>query len=112
MTNTKILLVAASLAVTLASGAASAAPWDHPRAPVARHELDRRDIRPDERHDVRRIVERDRIFATLRTHHYRGLGEPSFVHGHYVVKVAGRFGRPHFVEVDPYTGAFVGEFRL
>ena len=23
----------------------------------------------------------------------------------------GRFGRPIFVEIDPYTGAFIGEFR-
>jgi hypothetical protein len=44
-------------------------------------------------------------------HHYRGLGDPYFVRGHYVVKVAGRFGRPLFIEVDPYTGAFIGEFR-
>ena len=37
---------------------------------------------------------------------------PIFVHGHYVVKSFNRFGRVVFVEVDPYTGAFMGEFRV
>ncbi len=73
-------------------------PGDH-------HDLDRREAR----HDVRRIIDRDHVYATLRMHHYRWLGDPAFVRGHYVVKVAGRFGRPLFVEVDPYTGAFIGE---
>jgi hypothetical protein len=115
MNSTKTLLAAASLAVAMAGGVANAAPWDQPNAP-ANHELDRRDVRQDVRkdvhHDVRRIVDRDRVFATLRTHHYRWLGDPVFVRGHYVVKVAGRFGHPIFVEVDPYTGAFIGEFRV
>jgi hypothetical protein len=111
MDSTKILLAAASIAVAMAGGAANAAPWDHPNTPATQHELDRRDVRQDARKDVRRIVDRDHVFATLRMHHYRWLGDPTFVRGHYVVKVAGRFGRPLFVEVDPYTGAFIGEFR-
>jgi hypothetical protein len=116
MNSTKILLAAASIAVAMASGVANAVPWDHPVTPAARHDLDRRDVpqlvRQDMRHDMRHVVDRDRVFATLRMHHYRGLGDPIFVRGHYVVKVAGRFGRPVFVEIDPRTGAFIGEFRV
>ena len=120
MNSTKILLAAATIAMAMAGGAANAAPWnnygDNHAAPAMRHDLDRReirqDVRRDVRHDVRRIVERDRVFETLRFHHYRGLGEPIFVHGHYVVKVRGRLGRPLFVEIDPYTGALIGEFRV
>ena len=37
---------------------------------------------------------------------------PIFVHGHYVVRSFNRFGHVVFVEVDPYTGAFIGEFRV
>lgn len=112
MNSTKILLVAASIAVAMAGGAADAAPWDNHAAPAVRHDLDRRDVRQDVRRDERRIVDRTRVFATLRMHHYRGLGNPAFVRGHYVVRVAGRFGRPIFVEINPYTGAFIGEFRV
>lgn len=118
MRNTKTLLAAASLAVLTAAGisAASAAPWDHQASdhqpgPVARHDI-RQDVRRDVRQDLhRRIVDRDRVWVTLREHHLRGLGDPYFVHGHYVVKVAGRSGHPLFIEIDPYTGAFLGEFR-
>jgi hypothetical protein len=101
MRSTKTLLAAASLTLlsTMGMGGASAAPWDHHPGPVARHEMDRR------------IVDRDRVFASLRLHHYRWLGDPYFVRGHYVVRVAGRFGHPLLIEVDPYTGAFIGEFR-
>ncbi len=119
MNSTKILLTAASLAVSLAAGAgaATAAPWDRhdDRGAVTRHEVIRHETFRHElgRRDFhRRIVDRTTIFETLRFHHYRGLGDPSFVHGHYVVKVAGRFGRPLFVEIDPYSGAFLGEFRI
>jgi hypothetical protein len=109
MRNTKTLLAAASLAVLTAAGAAAAnaAPWDHHDRPVIRQET--RDLRFDTH---RRIVDRDRVLATLRLHHYRLLGEPAFVRGHYVVQVAGRFGHPLFVEIDPYTGAFIGDFRI
>ena len=107
MRSTKTILAAASLAILTAAGAgaATAAPWDHHDRAVFRHET--RDLRFD-----RRMVDRDRILATLRWHHYRPLGEPIFVRGHYVVRVAGRFGRPLFVEINPYTGAFLGDFRI
>jgi hypothetical protein len=106
MRSTKTLLAAASLAVLTAAGAgaANAAPWDHRPLPAVRHEM---------RYDAHReIVGRERVLATLREHHYRWLGEPTFVRGHYVVKVVGRFGHPAFVEINPYTGALIGDFRI
>ena len=106
MRSTKILLAAASLIVLAATGAASAAPWNHQPTPVVRHEL--RDMRYDMH---RRIVDRQRVFETLRLHHYRAFGDPVFMRGHYVVRVMGRFGHPLFVEINPYTGALVGEYR-
>jgi hypothetical protein len=107
MYSTKILLAAAALALTGLAGSANAAPWDHRfddrfdhRGPVVRHEIHRP------------YVERVRIYDTLRFRHYRGIGDPTFVRGHYVVRTINPFGRTVFVEVNPYTGAFVGEFRI
>ncbi len=102
MLNTKILLTATALAVTGLAGSASAAPWDHrfDRHPIVRHEFHRP------------IVERVRVYDTLRFHHYRSVGAPYFVGHHYVVRTVNRFGRPVLVEVNPYTGAFIGEFRI
>jgi hypothetical protein len=108
MFNSKILLAAAALAVSSLAGAANAAPWDHRfdnrfdhrPGPVARHEFHRP------------YVERVRIYDTLRFRHYRGIGDPYFVRGHYVMRSINRFGRPVVVEVDPYSGAFIGEFRV
>jgi hypothetical protein len=98
MYNIKVLLAAASLAVATAAGiaGAGAAPWNH-RA-VVRHE--------------RPLVVRERVFDSLRLHHYRGVAAPVFIRGHYVVRSYDRFGHVVFVEVDPYTGAFIGEFRV
>ena len=39
------------------------------------------------------------------------LDDGIFLRGHYVVRSYDHFGRLVFVEVDPYTGAFIGEFR-
>ena len=105
MYNIKTLVTAASMAVAMAAGVtgANAAPWDH--RPILRHE------RQEVRH-YRELVTRDRVLQTLRFHHYRGIAAPVFVHGHYVVRSHNRFGRVVFVEVNPYTGAFIGEMRI
>jgi hypothetical protein len=105
MYNIKTILTAASLAVLAAAGAtsANAAPLgNRDRAQLARHDYFER----------RPIVVRERVYDTLRLHHYRGVGTPIFVHGHYVVRSFNRFGQVVFVEVDPYTGAFLGELRI
>jgi hypothetical protein len=113
MFSTKILLAAAALAVSGLASTANAAPWDH------RFEDHRADSRldhrsgPATRHEFHRpYVERVRIYDTLRFRHYRGIGDPYFVRGHYVVRTINPFGRTVFVEVDPYSGAFLGEFRI
>jgi hypothetical protein len=114
MLNSKILLTAAALAVTSLTGSANAAPFDN-------HMGDHRDYRPVVRHEFDRgfhrdfhrpIVERVRVSDTLRFHHYRSVGAPYFIGHHYVVRTVNRFGRTVLVEVNPYTGAFIGEFRI
>lgn len=104
MYTLKILLAAASMAVAMAAGASSAnaAPWD-------RH-MDRATVRHMTMH--RQVVMHDRVVQVLRNHHYRALANPFFVRGHYVVKSFNHRGRTVFVEVNPYTGAFLGEFRI
>ncbi len=123
MFNTKTLLAAASLAVltAVAAPAASAAPWEvrHDRQEL-RHDRqdlrkDRRELRHDRRVDRfehRSYVNRIRIADSLRFHRYRMIGDPYFVHGRYVVRTHDRFGRIVFVQVDPYSGAFLREVRL
>jgi hypothetical protein len=112
MFNTKTLLAAASLAVLTAAGlgTAGAAPWDSYHGHAMRQDMrdfhGQRDLRGD-----RRIVERERVQSILRFHHLRALGEPSFVRGHYIVRVMGRFGHPRLIEINPYTGTLVGEFH-
>jgi hypothetical protein len=100
MYNSKTLLAAASVVVAMAAGASSAnaQPWDH--------RMDRRE--PAHRN----FVVHDRVVEVLRAHHYRFVADPVFVRGHYVVKSFDRFGHIVFVEIDPYTGAFIGEFRV
>jgi hypothetical protein len=120
MFSTKKILAAASLVVIAAAGlgSASAAPWDRHenRAEhrIERHDnrMDHRDARFERRIDHRAYVNRLRVSDTLRFHHYRVIGEPYFVHDRYVVRTHDRFGRLVFVQVDPYSGAFVREVRL
>ena len=59
----------------------------------------------------RRIVEHRVVFETLRFHHVRYFGEPFFFGGRYVVRSYDRFGRVTFVEVNPYSGDFIGYVR-
>ncbi len=83
-------------------GAANAAPFDHQRRPMARHEM-------IVRHEMwRPIVMRERVYDTLRFHRFRGVGDPYFFHGRYVVRSFDRLGRVVLVEIDPRTGAFIG----
>jgi hypothetical protein len=106
MFNMKTVLAAASLAVLTAAGIGSAAaqPWDHHRGYRAfeRHE----------RLERRAFVDRMRVADALRFHRYRMIGDPYFLHGRYVVRSFNRFGRPVFVQVDPYSGAFIREVIL
>ncbi len=55
----------------------------------------------------------DRIFWGLRRHHYtRFIGDPYWFNDRYVVRTYDRFGNVVIVEVDPYTGAFIGVIRF
>ena len=117
MYSTKTLLAAASLAVLTAAGlgSASADPWDvrHDRMELRHDRMDIRHDRQDLRRDERRaFVDRIRIGESLRFHRYRVIGEPYFVHGRYVVRTYDRFGHVVFVQVDPYSGAFIREVIL
>jgi len=107
MSNGKILLTIAALAVMSLAGSANAAPFDDR---MGDHRFDRHAIVRHEFH--RPIVERVRVYDTLRFHHYRWVGAPYFVGDRYVVRTVNRFGHPVLVEVNPYTGAFIGEFRI
>jgi len=106
--TTTLAATALAALTVLGLGTASAAPFEH-RGPVVRHET-------IVRHEVRDIhrpyVTRTRVFETLRLHHYAGLGDPYFFHGRYVVRSHDRFGRPVLVELDPWTGRFIGVVRI
>jgi hypothetical protein len=61
----------------------------------------------------RGFMGRDRIFMMLRQHNYnRFAGDPYWFQGRYVVKTYDRRGRMIFVEINPYTGAFIGIVRF
>lgn len=97
--SSKKIILAAVAAMTLAGGAAAnAEPWHHGRYHGPVHH--------------RPYVERVRIVDSLRFHHYRVIGDPYWAHGRYVVRTYNRFGRTVFVQVDPYSGAFVREVIL
>ena len=100
MLNTKTLLMAAGLAVAALAGAApaDAAPWNHGRhhGPAAQ----------------RPVVERVRIVNNLRFNHYRVVGDHYWVRDRYVVRTYNRFGQVVFVQVNPWSGAFIREVIL
>lgn len=65
------------------------------------------------RPEYRGFVPRDRVFGELRRHHYmRFDGDPYWYQGRYVVRSFDRQGRRVFVEINPYTGAFIGVVRF
>jgi hypothetical protein len=61
----------------------------------------------------RGYIHRDRIFESLRRRRYRRFdGDPYWFQGRYIVRTYDRFGNRIFVEVDPYTGDFIGVLRF
>ena len=110
----KVLTAGAAALVVSAAGitAASADPYDHDSG-YGYHDRDF-----DRDHDGWRdrghhsFVDRERIHETLRYRHIRFYGDPFFYRGHYVVRSFDPFGRAVFVEVNPYTGGFIGFIRL
>ena len=116
----KALLAAVAVMTLAGTGAATAMDRDHDGRPdrswAERHDHDGyRDAHHDRywRPGFGRFVDRDRVFVELRRHNYvRFIGEPYFYRDHYVVRTYNRFGRVVFVEVNPYTGAFIGEIVL
>ena len=107
MSSMKTILAAASLAVLSAAGigCAAAQNWD-------RYGDYHRGWVRHERFEHRAFVNRMRVADTLRFHRYRMIGDPYFIHGRYVVRTHDRFGRVVFVQVDPYSGAFIRVVRL
>jgi hypothetical protein len=107
MLSMKNILAAASLAVLSAAGIGTAVadPQDHDGGRERGWER-------HERFEHRATVDHMRVAQTLRFHRYWMIGDPYFVHGRYVVRTHDRFGRVVFVQVDPFSGAFIGEVRL
>ena len=101
----KTILAAAALAALTAAGLGTASAQPMHRGPVVRHDIVRHDIR-------RPVVSHVRVYETLRMHRYVGLGNPYFFHGRYVVRSHDRFGRTVLVELDPWTGRFLGVVRI
>ena len=59
-------------------------------------------------HD-RMFVEDDVIFRTLRHRHYMQFeGRPFWFHGRFLVRSYDRRGNVVMIEVNPYTGAYIG----
>jgi len=101
----KTIMAAAALAALTAAGLASAQAQPIHRGPAAHHQV--------MRHDVHRpYVAHTRVTQTLRMHRYVGLGNPYFFHGRYVVRSHDRFGRTVLVQIDPWTGRFIGVVRI
>ncbi len=60
-----------------------------------------------------RYVDHDRYYVELRRHGYhRWSGEPTWYRGRYVIRSYDRWGRAVYVEMNPYTGGFVGVVRF
>jgi len=108
MSIKKLLLTVAATAV-LASTGATAAPWDRDHRPAVmtvQHDRYWRD-------GYRGYVHNDVVFRGLRTHGFvRWAGNPYWFQGRYVVRTFDRFGHVTFVEVNPYTGGFIGVIRF
>lgn len=138
MTIKQLLLTAAAAAILATTGAAADPMDHHDRGPgwADHHDRDGARGRDDWRgreawhwrddrgawhgdhdrywHDgYHGYVGRDRIFFELRRHHFnRWDGAPYWFQGRYVVRSYDRYGRAVFVEMNPYTGGFVGVVRF
>jgi hypothetical protein len=65
------------------------------------------------RQGYRGYLSGDIYYRTLRSHGYhRWDGAPYWYQGRYVVRTYDRWGRVVFVEMNPYTGGFVGVVRF
>ena len=123
----QFLLTAAAAAILTATGA-SARDWDRDHRPdrswSERHDHDgyrdrdfrRGDYRGHDRYwrqDYRGFAHRDLFYRNLRAHNYhRWDGAPYWYRDRYVIRSYDRFGRPIFVEMNPYTGSFIGVIRF
>ena len=59
-------------------------------------------------HD-RTFVDQERVFRTLKKRHYNQFeGQPFWFHGRFLVKSFDRRGNVVMIEVNPYTGAYIG----
>ena len=105
----KTILAAAALAALTAAGLGSATAQPRDMRGPARHEMTRGDFRNDFRGP---FVDRRTVYATLRMHRFTGIGDPYFLRGRYVVRSHDRFGRPVLVQVDPWTGRYIGVVRI
>ena len=111
--NIRKTLLAVSATVVLAASGATAAYAD----PHYDRDRDHRGHATEAHHDrywregyhEGRYVDRDRVYMELRRHHYnRFVGDPYWYNGRYVVRSYDRHGHVVYVEVNPYTGGFVG----
>jgi hypothetical protein len=122
MFSTKAVLMAAALAMTAVVGTvpASADPYgrhlnrvenrlEHRDARIHNRitHVDRRIVRHNRRH-----VDRARVDYILRARHYRMVGSPYYLGPRYVVRTHDRFGRGVLVQINPWTGAFMGVIRM
>jgi len=115
----KLLFTAAAAAILTATGAgmAQAAPYHghghgYGHGPAVHH---RHAVHHDRywRHGYRGYVRHHVVFRGLRAHrYYRFVGDPYWYQGRYVVRTYDRFGRVVVVEVNPYTGAYIGLIRF
>lgn len=65
------------------------------------------------RDGYRNYAHRDVFHRNLRAHqYYRWAGEPYWFQGRYVIRTYDRRGRVVFVEMNPYTGGFMGAIRF
>lgn len=116
----KTLMAAVAALTLIGTSGAMARDRDHDGRPdhswAERHD---RDGFKDAKHDrywkpgFRAYIGRDRVFFNLRHRGYaRFIGDPYFYNGRYVVKTYNRRGKVVYVEVNPYTGVFLGEIRF